>query len=683
MQLACRYALMAVLLTFSVIVLVTTSVYGVEFNGPDSEIEILEYTPDGPFATVGRSIQGPTSDIDIDSRIEFKFNRERLSRLLTSPASPVSPDIAPLRERIRVLQQAASSIETVLLLRDTAISLIAAARSADSSQLLEMNAAAQSAIQKSWVAIDDLINALVAAFQERLIEDGVQLEAAEFLGQDLEGTLLLPGGYAWDQIGQSLSAEIVRLEQRLATRNPEPLLSILATAHYIDRTGGKFPLYLPGYNEERECEVSPFEKIKFAASTEEEGLYQEYQLLATRMNQAKNLADRAATLGSAIYPAFATYLAEMQQLRSSVGPALVVMSGFRDTHTRKAWFDAIKAEQVATPEGQELWHAISELAAHYELVQEDIARIDTLAHLRDLLVGQNALQAMHSILRELGDVHSGNSRLPIWRLFDPAQFQLLHDKLSALQSALYAFQRKFPDAITSSNTKPILAFQKIAFEVERFLASTKDIAGSAAEFIERVTTNGNIVLQIHGLPKATGGHARTFAEDVDTYFDLRTMCHQREENAGVLVTVKFLESGDRVVATREYRFRVCIEGWQSDVYSSLAVVNRQNRERWLFNAPLTFVVKHSKWAGKRTDVFSFLTDNGLVSGVGFSTLQLNFDEEESIELGLGPTVSLLNDRILIGLGWNLMSPVDRRYFFLSFRVLDLSRQFGLDSGSNK
>jgi len=60
-------------------------------------------------------------------------------------------------------------------------------------------------------------------------------------------------------------------------------------------------------------------------------------------------------------------------------------------------------------------------------------------------------------------------------------------------------------------------------------------------------------------------------------------------------------------------------------------------------------------------------------GIGLTAMNLHFESDEAIELGVGPSLSFLGDRLIVGGGWNLQAHGDHLYALLSIRLLDIAR----------
>jgi hypothetical protein len=66
----------------------------------------------------------------------------------------------------------------------------------------------------------------------------------------------------------------------------------------------------------------------------------------------------------------------------------------------------------------------------------------------------------------------------------------------------------------------------------------------------------------------------------------------------------------------------------------------------------------------------------ILSGAGLTTMALDFDPNETVELGVAPTLSFINDKVMIGFGWDLQAAKKRTFAFFSIHLLSRSGFLG-------
>jgi hypothetical protein len=83
-------------------------------------------------------------------------------------------------------------------------------------------------------------------------------------------------------------------------------------------------------------------------------------------------------------------------------------------------------------------------------------------------------------------------------------------------------------------------------------------------------------------------------------------------------------------------------------------------------------MQYRNWPGRKWGFLETLTNSWLLSGIGVTTVALDFSESQDVELGLAPTLSMLDNRILAGYGWNLQAEDNRGFWFFSIRLFSRS-----------
>ena len=148
-----------------------------------------------------------------------------------------------------------------------------------------------------------------------------------------------------------------------------------------------------------------------------------------------------------------------------------------------------------------------------------------------------------------------------------------------------------------------------------------------------------------------------------------------------------LEHGDRLIVTvtnkvdakttisKSWYFIVTDFGWSSSVEVSLIFV-KPNDYRGPKGEESTLELDKS-WKPApggsllfryRSPRNEFLTDI-LIPGFGINISLLDFDPGNMMEIGAGPVISLLDNNLIGGLGWNLSVPDYPIYWFIGFNFL--------------
>jgi hypothetical protein len=173
------------------------------------------------------------------------------------------------------------------------------------------------------------------------------------------------------------------------------------------------------------------------------------------------------------------------------------------------------------------------------------------------------------------------------------------------------------------------------------------------------------------LPEPAGLRRRAIETDLATDIRLTDICAARRENDEVRVEYRFF-AGERQIANRTDRFHLRLFGWRSRVSAGLAFAVRENTDTWRPGAAVSWIFTRAGWPKGDNRGLGNRSGLGRI-GLGLTTVNLHFESAESIELGIGPSLSLLGDRVIVGGGWNLQAHGDHLYALLSVRLLDVTR----------
>jgi hypothetical protein len=173
------------------------------------------------------------------------------------------------------------------------------------------------------------------------------------------------------------------------------------------------------------------------------------------------------------------------------------------------------------------------------------------------------------------------------------------------------------------------------------------------------------------LPEPTGQRRLSIGSEIGTEIVLRTIQATRDEQDEVLVGYRFFRRDQPVAGAWEDRLRLQAYGWRSRVVAGMAFAVREHTRAWQPGAAVSWIVTRRSWP--RLDETGTGDPAGLGRiGLGFSTINLRFEGESGIQLGVGPTLSLLGERLLLGAGWNLQAEEDQLFGFFLLRLFTVS-----------
>jgi hypothetical protein len=160
-------------------------------------------------------------------------------------------------------------------------------------------------------------------------------------------------------------------------------------------------------------------------------------------------------------------------------------------------------------------------------------------------------------------------------------------------------------------------------------------------------------------------------EDINSYINLTKICGKRSKGDLLYVRTK-LYRGNTELESQTAVFMIDILGWHSDAYASLAFTQRVETGGWIPYPSYSWILGFERRTPNK-----LLEGLGTIfNGIGISTVGLDFSDEKEFEIGLAPTLSLLNNRIFMGYGWNMQASSNPGFFYISVRLLDISGPFG-------
>jgi hypothetical protein len=180
------------------------------------------------------------------------------------------------------------------------------------------------------------------------------------------------------------------------------------------------------------------------------------------------------------------------------------------------------------------------------------------------------------------------------------------------------------------------------------------------------------------LPEPSGQRRPGVATEIGTEIALRTIQSPRYEHDQVVVDYRFFRQNQPAAGAWSDHLRLEVYGWRSRVLAGLAFAVREHTRVWQPGAAVSWIITHRNWPGSGEGGTGDPAGLGRF-GAGLTTINLRFEGESGIQLGVGPTLSLLGERLLLGCGWNLQAEEDQFYGFFSLRLFTVSGGAGAGS----
>jgi hypothetical protein len=617
-----------------------------------------------------------TYGVDIDSRIEIAVDQACLLEYLHLQNGAAPPDTVArsLQRRIASLQQSVATIPEALRELDTAFVTFQRNTAADSM-------ATRGAISRAMAAVNRTLDPLDAAIRIRLQSQPPGRDSAD--AQALADTILDPvtreGGpslYNWDALRALLASEIKLTQAAVNSVLDAEGYQIEIRAHLLDRKGGQFPIALRGYNEVATGPDRPFERFQTVLPPDQAELYRQAQSLEKTVAEAKSLGEafeRSLELEfSAARAALEDLFGDAANAASRLEKDVRRLQRWGDRQTVQTWLTKVARQLDATPEGAVVRTALDSAGADLEDAREDIAALRQFASLKDELRDVGADVAMTRILSrvqtlQLTVINSGESPL---RGLRPQVWQARVKRVQKFFQSLEGLPKATAAQLERDTEGPVTDLRALMGTLEAVVTELQEAAPQAIAVLGQLA-GLPIARTGANLPEPTGQRRLSIGSEIGTEIVLRTIQATRDEQDEVLVGYRFFRRDQPVAGAWEDRLRLQAYGWRSRVVAGMAFAVREHTRAWQPGAAVSWIVTRRSWP--RLDETGTGDPAGLGRiGLGFSTINLRFEGESGIQLGVGPTLSLLGERLLLGAGWNLQAEEDQLFGFFLLRLFTVS-----------
>ncbi|HEX3129083.1 MAG TPA: hypothetical protein VH394_17250, partial [Thermoanaerobaculia bacterium] len=527
-----------------------------------------------------------------------------------------------------------------------------------------------------------------------LVQTEARLAYAAFVVEEIRWTL------------EQLEAARVRLEA------DSPSLALILSASLV-RPDGTTEVGLPHYNDIPIGVPKSVDKLSIALTPEQIALQQDAAALAQVLN---NAIAGSADLRAVVRDLLKTQGVDVQPLEDALDRVQEDAEALRETD----W------SQVGTDLEARLRAALhTATAGQRKLLEEKIipeteALQSRARDLRTTLVGLVA--SVKTLRSSLTQASGQDPAAQLVALLTIAQagadlatgelFQSFRTELDLWSKAVAALQSQVEEIRTSAEDLP----QKLEDEVTDILsqAAEDQLGALKTHLVELRTAAGRtgdqlkaFVASLHGapalavaldVPPPDTSFRVAFQEIKDTWVDIRTLNPRAEDDIVVLrawlYQMKPSEGDpDKLVEGEELdsdlqQLRLLRFGWYSNpgvgvVYmSSLNDLtkddNGEEKQTRAFAPQVSWQLRYRAWRTPTTDPvpYRFQPRWWHSMSLGLHTLSLDLDNDNQQELGLGASLSLFNNFLQIGGGWDL-SLDDEPYVFIGTKLLDLARSLGV------
>lgn len=635
---------------------------------PQEAVEYLEHPEGGDLVDTGRKLRTDGRGyygVDINSVVDINVDAPKLKAALRARTQPgaATPN-TKIASRLQSLQRAAAALEATVKDLGTVFD---AWKKGDPQFGAKLGASAR---QRGAI-----LGALQQARKQRL-EQTMPADKAEFQAQtDFDVVLSRPPldlGYNWAELKrlfkEELDAADADLVKALETER-QFAADIGIQAHLVSKGSSQgLPIFLPNYNTERAGPRTPYEKMKYAASQAELDMLKQYEDMATKMRDAKNASD---ALKQVLQAQFAQLRADFDKIAAGAQAALAKFQAdvgnlqtWGSAEKRKVWLDSVAAALEATPEGRKARQAWTEVEGALDEAKDDLDALRAYADLRTTTAGQDATQALDTVLRTLNALRVRDSSL---RALDENVWRARADKVRAFVAAVEALPAAVRPRLTAPDS-PYAALKAARDALATFADAVKETGRAVKEWLTGVFTVQG-AQDVAELPVPAGNRRQAIADNAQlgTSINLATIPGARNPGDTVRVQYSFFQGQRDLEAGWTDSFLLQAYGWSSEVIASLAFARQAHAATWKPTAAMSWLASYRDWpasgkSGLGSPWYSSLS-------VGVSAMPLHSAEGQDVQIGLAPTLGFINNRILLGYGVNLQADRNKGFAFLSVRLV--------------
>jgi len=675
-------------LTIAAVLLLAASLPVAASSSGAGAVRYRERGEGGPARDGGRTLRTEGrlyAGIDINNTVDIEIDGPRLQAAIVEilPQEDLSPELKSVLEQLTILVRAADRIEPALQETEATFQAYFEAELARRSEGSEaLVAAKDQAFQKQAAVMGTEIRALIETLGEaatrRFQEQGVPAaakKAEEVTDRVLSGPALF-FGYDWDALHAAYAAEIHYVEGKLGANAENIGLMIRIVGHRVARNGATVAIHLPGYNEVEIGPVEHYRKVRFEVPPEQAELLAKYEELAQKTEEAASFGEAFVAMLRADFevrrPEVEALLESARGAADDVVSSAEGLKKWADPTTRAAWVATVRADLEQTDQGKKVLEAWESVETVIQESRDDLAALREYANLSARIRGADAEKAMSRILellRGFSAVAQGSTSSPGFRALVPETWGARFDRLRAFLEAVEQLAAPLKARLEAEDG-PFGDLERLRESIENAVAELETVSSSAREWFLGLF-RAPPILEAADFPEPKGQKAlKLGTEDPSTSFDLRTIKEGRAPDDEIWLKYEFLRGEEEIGnATWTDKFRIRVFGWQDRYVAGLAFTKQHSTDTWEPTATLSWLLFRRGWPKAEDDLgLRGLGGFDGFSGFGLSTMPLDYDEGQSVEVGIGPAVSFINHRILLGYGWNLQVETNRELVFFSIRI---------------
>jgi len=621
----------------------------------------VEHPESGPSAVTGRNI--PSSGgvivhgLDINSGVDIQIDPAKLAQALAAQGiGTYTPQQKQLVDRIVTLNQLMGEIDTAAREESHVVDLF------HSGTAQEFRAARSASAGR----ISRMRETLRQAIAERLKFEGVAASDADRRARMDIGVLGL-GSNDWPKLRDLVARELDATQRAYNATAPNSGISLELQAHIVPRNGEPSAIPLPGHNTVKPGPVSRYEKVRFEVPAQQETLFKEMEELAKKTGEAKNVGDAFLTaLRSDV--AASPFQAQLDKVKDDAEQVKTLANAI-DSKSIDAFLKSIKDSAVANNAADnQLVADITALITEAKSAKATLTSLTNLSGFADSLKNTDPVSAMNQILGRFKTA----TTFPAELLSLDAPLKKLAEDVAKVKTSLNA--ANLTPAIKTlllADNSPFKPLLEDGGGIPQLIDDTKRLGEMIVTFFHAETT----ATAVADLPVPEGQKRIPVETNASTSFNLQTIPVPRNPGDTVQLGYAFY-SGEEQVASTTWTdlFNLRLYGLSDKVAASLALVRQSSQEKFKPTAAMSWLLTFNQWPTTANEQPPSAIK--ILSGAGLTTMALDFDPNETVELGVAPTLSFINDKVMIGFGWNLQAAKKRSFAFFSIHLLSRSGFLG-------
>lgn len=651
---------------------------------PPDAVVFREMNADAPTRLLG--VERQPAVVDINSQISIEISTGLLSTL--SPATTANPALsekeAQVGQLVVALNQWADALNQAWQYSDKL-----ATTPKDDPQYSVISRKAGGAFRKFYNGFSSYAQAVQALPDGPARAAALRAKANDALGlSKAEGNPIILNLFKQEIVWMNSQIQ----ELSLAIAKAGIPLAIKITAFHA-RGGTQTPLHLPGYDSMDAGVPEPYQKIRFEpAPADLEAMAKinaDAADLADTLNKAKSSQEKLRVIGRQILGQnFDDVQRSAAELRAAVDAAVAVNWSERGGAAAKSLEAQLKNQGISD------YRALISSASALSDLQVSIA--DSVKGVKD---------SMRILDQTLSTANSNDpaTALPILMSVPGKATAVLGalDGLQKLKTLLPALEAdiKMQAASMPPQLKNIvsdaLANASVS-EIKNLIDAATDFKTRVAALADRMKSIGHDVLgnaaeaSSVDLPEVTSAHVVALGQAGPTTLDLMT-AHGRREGDRIVVRVQLYQTNQGADGTskpetkpldeRTVSLEMLRHGFYSRPGGGLVFVSRVGQTpagaqdvRGQAGPVVSWALQHRAWPKGNEGRKPVL--EALRPALGAHTTALRFSNGGGTEIGVGVSLSFVDDLFQTGYGWNLNVSSGQQYWFVGVRAV----HFGQGSG---